>query len=59
MKTGHLATLNVQIPLMLYGNEKSNVVMREQWKKLLLQYCQLDTLAMVMVYLHWREYALA
>ncbi len=44
---------------MLYGKEKSNPIVREQWKKLLLQYCQLDTLAMVMVYLHWREYALA
>ena len=41
---------------MLYGNEKSNVAVREQWKKLLLQYCQLDTLAMVMVYLHWRQH---
>lgn len=40
---------------MLYGIEKSNATVREQWKKLLLQYCQLDTLAMVMVYLHWRQ----
>ncbi len=39
---------------MLYGNEKSDVAVREQWKKLLLQYCELDTLAMVIVYLHWR-----
>ncbi|HOU41486.1 MAG TPA: DUF2779 domain-containing protein [Promineifilum sp.] len=25
-----------------------------QWRRLLLQYCQLDTLAMVMVWWHWR-----
>lgn len=27
----------------------------EHWRQLLLQYCQLDTLAMVMVWWHWRE----
>ncbi len=26
-----------------------------RWRQLLLQYCQLDTLAMVMVWWHWRE----
>jgi len=28
-----------------------------QWRRLLLQYCQLDTLAMVMVWWHWRGLA--
>lgn len=27
----------------------------EQWRQLLLQYCDLDTLAMVMVWWHWRD----
>lgn len=27
----------------------------ERWRALLLQYCELDTLAMVMVWLHWQE----
>ena len=40
---------------MLYGSQKSNATIREQWKKLLLQYCELDTLAMVMIYWHWNE----
>jgi hypothetical protein len=26
---------------------------RDQWKDLLLQYCQLDTAAMVMIWWHW------
>jgi len=25
-----------------------------QWRRLLLQYCELDTIAMVMVWWHWR-----
>ncbi|HND48068.1 MAG TPA: hypothetical protein PLL95_05870, partial [Anaerolineales bacterium] len=36
---------------MLYGPQE----MREQWKHLLLEYCKLDTLAMVMIYQHWLE----
>jgi Domain of unknown function(DUF2779) len=40
---------------MLYGPQKSDLGQRAQWKKLLLQYCELDTLAMVMVYLHWQQ----
>ena len=38
---------------MVYGAGKQNQHIREQWKKLLLQYCKLDTLAMVMVWRHW------
>lgn len=40
---------------MLYGPQKGDMHIREQWKQLLLQYCRLDTLAMVMVYWHWTE----
>ncbi len=38
---------------MLYGPQKSDPIIRDQWKNLLLQYCELDTLAMVMIYWHW------
>lgn len=40
---------------MLYGAQKDDVSAREQWKNLLLQYCKLDTLAMVMIHWHWQE----
>lgn len=40
---------------MLYGPQKSEAGIRDQWKNLLLQYCKLDTLAMVMIYWHWVE----
>jgi len=40
---------------MLFGPQKSDEMIRDQWKQLLLQYCKLDTLAMVMIYLHWNE----
>lgn len=40
---------------MLYGPQKVDRSIREQWKNLLLQYCKLDTLAMVMIYRHWME----
>ncbi|MBK9782216.1 MAG: hypothetical protein IPP55_19635 [Anaerolineales bacterium] len=36
---------------MLYGP----LELRGQWKHLLLEYCKLDTLAMVMIYWHWQE----
>ncbi len=36
---------------MLYGPQ----AMRSQWKHLLLEYCKLDTLAMVMIHWHWME----
>jgi hypothetical protein len=36
---------------MLYGPQE----FRGQWQNLLLEYCKLDTLAMVMIYWHWRE----
>jgi hypothetical protein len=33
---------------MLYGPEHKDERVREQWRRLLLQYCKLDTLSMVM-----------
>lgn len=38
---------------MLYGPHKGDKSIKERWKNLLLQYCKLDTLAMVMIYQHW------
>ena len=38
---------------MLYGGGRHDLQVREQWKQLLLQYCKLDSLAMVMVFWHW------
>ena len=40
---------------MLYGPQKMDKQIREQWRQMLLQYCKLDTLAMVMIYWHWNE----
>lgn len=40
---------------MLYGPQKADESIRERWKNLLLQYCKLDTLAMVMIHWHWME----
>jgi hypothetical protein len=38
---------------MLYGVSRHNEVLRQQWRRLLLQYCELDTAAMVIVWRHW------
>jgi hypothetical protein len=40
---------------MLYGPERKDERVREQWRRLLLQYCKLDTLSMVMVWWHWQR----
>lgn len=40
---------------MLYGPQKGDMSIKERWKNLLLQYCKLDTLAMVMIYQHWKR----
>jgi hypothetical protein len=40
---------------MLYGIHKGNDDLRESYKKGLLNYCKLDTLAMVMIWEHWNE----
>ena len=38
---------------LLYGLNKNNPAIKEKWAKILLQYCKLDTMAMVIVWLHW------
>lgn len=38
---------------MLYGEESSDAKTKENWKRLLLQYCELDTMAMVIIFEHW------
>ncbi len=40
---------------MLYGAVSGDAEMKGKWRELLRQYCELDTLAMVVVYLHWFE----
>jgi hypothetical protein len=42
---------------MLYGLSRNDESRKEQWRRLLLQYCELDTAAMVMVWMHWLENA--
>jgi hypothetical protein len=38
---------------MLYGLRRNDDATKEQWGRLLLQYCELDTAAMVMAWTHW------
>ena len=38
---------------MMCGVEHDDERLRERWKRLLLQYCKLDTLSMVFVWRHW------
>ena len=38
---------------MLFGLHRDNKEVKEKWAKILLQYCKLDTMAMVIVWLHW------
>lgn len=40
---------------MLYGLSKNNPEIKESWKNLLLQYCELDTASMVLVWKHWEN----
>lgn len=40
---------------MLYGVSAADPEIRKKWKELLLQYCELDTMAMVIVWRHWRH----
>ncbi len=39
---------------MMFGKAKDDPDLRETYRQLLLQYCELDTLAMVFLWLHWR-----
>ncbi len=38
---------------MLYGEERTDTKTKANWKRLLLQYCELDTMAMVIIVEHW------
>jgi hypothetical protein len=38
---------------MMYGLERDDPEVRRAWRELLLQYCRLDTLAMVLIWEHW------
>jgi len=40
---------------MLYGRRRGDAGFRDIQRRLLLQYCRLDTAAMVMIWLHWRD----
>lgn len=40
---------------MLYGASRNDEALKEQWRRLLLQYCELDTAAMVIVWRHWNH----
>ncbi|MCC7376332.1 MAG: DUF2779 domain-containing protein [Verrucomicrobiales bacterium] len=42
---------------MMFGASASDLEKREIYRRLLLQYCELDTAAMVMIWMHWREVA--
>jgi hypothetical protein len=42
---------------MVYGVERNDPAAQEKWKRLLLQYCKLDSLSMYLVWDHWRELA--
>ncbi|HEY1014180.1 MAG TPA: DUF2779 domain-containing protein [Herpetosiphonaceae bacterium] len=42
---------------LMHGVARQDFSYHEQWKQLLLEYCKLDTLAMVMVWRHWGERA--
>jgi len=40
---------------MMYGVERDDVEAQRQWRDLLLQYCGLDSLAMVLIWEHWER----
>jgi hypothetical protein len=42
---------------MLYGKNSGNVAIKEKYKNALLKYCKLDTLAMVIIWEHWRRFS--
>ncbi|MDH5382686.1 MAG: hypothetical protein OEW75_17660, partial [Cyclobacteriaceae bacterium] len=39
---------------MLFGRNKHNVEVKKAYEQALLRYCKLDTLAMVIIWEHWR-----
>lgn len=40
---------------LIFGAERRDVEVQAAWQKLLLEYCKLDTLAMVLIWEHWRR----
>jgi hypothetical protein len=40
---------------MAYGLERDDALAKQQWSQLLLEYCKLDTLAMVLIWEHWQR----
>jgi hypothetical protein len=40
---------------MMYGVEKNDPDAKAKWRRLLLQYCELDTISMVLVFEYWRR----
>jgi hypothetical protein len=40
---------------MTFGRAKENAALLESYKALLLQYCELDTKAMVFIWMHWQQ----
>lgn len=40
---------------MAYGLEREDADARAKWQQLLLEYCKLDTLAMVLIWEHWQR----
>lgn len=40
---------------MMYGIEKDDLDAKAKWRELLLQYCELDTLSMVLIFEYWRR----
>jgi len=40
---------------MMFGSGQNDQKVKDNWKDLLLQYCELDTMAMVIIWTHWME----
>ena len=40
---------------MLYGESSGDENNKKAWEQLLLRYCELDTMAMVIVWEHWKR----
>jgi hypothetical protein len=40
---------------MTFGRAKGDAALLESYKALLLQYCELDTKAMVFIWMHWQQ----
>ena len=38
---------------MMFGMARADAALRQSYRTLLLQYCELDTKAMVFIWMHW------